>query len=183
MSITLSDQDVAVVQASLASLERVLGSAADGTARLSVSWQQSVMDQARAWLTNDANVVTPDPTASDVVARFRAANPRVTVTAVQVIPVAPAVPGLPPTGQYRAALSIALGAPPTPPPSPVPQTDATGGADGVGFAGSNPPPGIDTATLEATPAGATLLGSDGLTYVKAVQQEMMGYAVFWLKKP
>lgn len=182
MSITLSDQDVAAVQASLARLGGILGGAEASTGMLSVSWQQSVVDRARAWLANDANVVTSDPTAADVVGRFRAANPRVTVTGVQVIPVAPAAPGLPPTSQYRAALSIALGMPPSPPPSAVPSTDATGGADGVGFAGSNPPPGIDTATLEATPAGASLTGSDGSTYVKTVQQEMMGYAVFWLKK-
>lgn len=185
MSLTLDDNTVQQVRTLLQEIQVALGGQ-PGTVTMSsgptISWQQTLIDQARAWLSSDANVITGDPTGQSVIAAFRAAFPHLSVNGVSVVPVAPAVPGQPPTGQYRVALSVGIAQPPQPAPSPAPQTDATGGADGVGFAGANPPPGIDAATLAAAPAGTRITGSDGAVYVKAVQQEMMGYGVFWLKQ-
>ena len=174
MSLTLTDQQVAELTNAATFLE---GLVSGRSSTQPVSWQDSLFAKAQAWLNTPANVITTDPTGSDVVAAFRAAFPQLQIQA-QVLEVPPAVPGFPPTGQYHVYGSVSTYQPPTVSPTPVPTINA----DGTGIAGANPPPGVDSATLITTSAGGAQTGSDGVVYVKHLTPTMFGPSVYWMKQ-
>ena len=178
MSLTLTDQQVAELTTAATFLEGLIsGQSSSQFGTPPVSWQDSLFAKARAWLNTPSNVITADPTGSDVVAAFRAVFPQLQIQA-QVLEVPPAVPGFPPTGQYHVYGSVSTYQPPTASPTPVPTINA----DGTGIAGTNPPPGVDGATLISTPAGGTQAGSDGVVYVKHLTPTMFGPSVYWMKQ-
>ncbi|HEV2493903.1 MAG TPA: hypothetical protein VG204_12635 [Terriglobia bacterium] len=178
MSLTLTDQQVAELTTAATFLEGLIsGQSSSQFGTPPVSWQDSLFAKARAWLNTPANAITADPTGSDVIAAFRAAFPQLQIQA-QVLQVPAAAPGLPPTGQYHVYGSISMYPPPTAVPTPIPTVNA----DGTGIAGANPPPGVDSATLISTPAGAAQTGSDGVVYVKHLVQTMFGPSVYWMKQ-
>jgi|GEM_PF-6506471 len=174
MSLTLTDQQVAELTNAATFLEGLVSGQSVAQPQ---TWQQSLITKAQAWLNTPANVITADPTGSDVVAAFRAAFPQLQIQA-QVLEVPPAAPGFPPTGQYHVYGSVSTYQPPAVSPTPVPTINA----DGTGIAGANPPPGVDGATLISTPAGGAQTGSDGVVYVKHLTPTMFGPSVYWMKQ-
>src|SRR5215472_16571606 len=100
MSVTLSDEQVSEILRAVGAIETsVGGSAAQPTtaAPRPLTWLQSLLNRATAWLSDPNNVVTTDQTGSKVITNFAAAFPDVKL-APQVVPVPPGAPGQPPTG-------------------------------------------------------------------------------------
>lgn len=176
MSLTLTDAQVTQLHSFADFLDSLVGA---GSAP-GLTWQSQLQQKALAWLSNPANVTISDPSQlAQVESNFKASFPAsVQLQSVQVVAVPPAAPGLPPTGLYHVYAGVAVGVPPASTPTPTPTINP----DGTGVAGVNPPPGVDGATLIATPAGGSQTGSDGIAYIKHLDQTMFGPSVYWVKQ-
>lgn len=161
----LSDQEITELRA-------LLGHFAGSLVVQQPSSQATQQQAALAWLR--VNGISPDPTGASVAAAFVAQFPGWLVSSPTAIPLGNGLfriifgAVMSPQAQAAQAAVAQAQAPPTPAPA-------------VATVGQNPPPGVDPAVLASTPVGGTQVGSDGRTYVKRQDQEMMGPgAPYWL---